>query len=387
MDAATVRRLAGPDGVALLAELAALPTAELSTPALAGRLRLTHDAELVAAATTVAALRRHGGSKLGPDTDRMVMDRPGLEQATRAVVAAHRAARLASGAGSMLDLGCGIGSDLLALARAGLRVVGVDRDPARVEMARANLAALGLPGEVVEGDAHAVDVGPYDAVFVDPARRRGSGRVFDPAGWSPSWSFVVGLLGGRAAAKVAPGLPHRRVPDGAEAEWVSDGGDLVEACLWGAPLATARRRATLLPAGATLTEADDPGGSPAGPVLSHLYEPDDAVTRAGLVTAVAAAVGGRLLDEHLAWVTADRLVQTPFARAYRVLEELPYRERALRQALRARDVGALTIKPRGVDVQPERLRARLRLDGRVPAIVVLTRVEDRATALLVEQVG
>jgi hypothetical protein len=174
------------------------------------------------------------------------------------------------------------------------------------------------------------------------------------------------------------------VPPRVEAEWVSDGGNLVEAALWGPSLATARRRATVLPAGTTLTDLDDPGQVPAGQPLEHLYEPDDAVTRAGLVTAVAALVGGRLVDEHQAYVTSDRLVATPLARAFRVVEALPYRERALRAALRARDVGTLTIKKRGVDVVPEQLRRRLGLSGSAAATLVLTRVEGRGTALLVE---
>ena len=49
----------------------------------------------------------------------------------------HRAARvaLAAAARRVLDLGCGIGGDLVAFARAGLTVAGVDLDPVRVAMA------------------------------------------------------------------------------------------------------------------------------------------------------------------------------------------------------------------------------------------------------------
>ena len=391
MDAATVEALGTPAGRDLLDLVAddargTAPDAGAGAQrALGERLRRTHDPALVAAAMTLVGLRRQAVAKLGADASRLVLDRAGLEQATRATVAAHRAGRLvAAGVHTVLDLGCGIGSDLAAMARAGLDVTGVDRDPARVAMARVNLAALGLPGQVERADAATVDVSGHDAVFVDPARRAGAGRVFDPAGWSPEWDLVVRLLTGRAVAKTAPGLPHRMVPAGVEAEWVSDSGDLVEATLWGPGLAGARRRATLLPGAHALTDADDPGRLPAGPVLGYLYEPDDAVTRAGLVTAVAQRVDGRLVDEHLAYVTSDRRVATPFARAYAVVDEVPYRERPLRQELRRRDVGRLTIKKRGVDVVPEQLRRRLALRGSQEATVVLTRVQGRARGFLVE---
>jgi hypothetical protein len=184
--------------------------------------------------------------------------------------------------------------------------------------------------------------------------------------------------------KTAPGIPHDLVPAGVEAEWVSDHGEVKEAALWSGRLATCARRATVIRDGglATLTEEDDPG-APVVPVGRFLYEPDGAVIRAGLVTAVAAGVDGGLLDEHLAYVTSDASYRSPFARGYEVLEELPYREKALRAALRERNVGRLTIKKRGVDVVPDQLRKRLALSGDEEAVIVLTRVAGEGTCFLV----
>ncbi|MDN5852782.1 MAG: SAM-dependent methyltransferase, partial [Actinomycetia bacterium] len=88
----------------------------------------------------------------------------------------------------------------------------------------------------------------------------------------------------------------------------------------------------------------------------------------------------------IAYVSSDRLVGTPFATAYEVLDELPYREKALRAALRERDVGALTVKKRGVDIVPDRLVARLKLRGSTPTTIVLTRVDGAGRAYLVRRV-
>jgi hypothetical protein len=250
------------------------------------------------------------------------------------------------------------------------------------------VAALRLAGHarVLEGDLTEVDRSHADAVYCDPARRSAGRRRFDPRGWSPPWPFVEELLAGPGAAvvKVAPGIPHGLVPPGVEAEWVSERGDLVEATLWSASLATARRRATLLPGGATLTSADDPG-PPAGVGVSDvLYEPDDAVLRAGLVTAVAGLVGGWLPDPRIAYVTAPRHVRTPFARAFAVLEHLPYDVARLRAWVKARGVGVLTVKKRGVGVEPEALRRALRPRGTARATLVVTRIGGRATVLAVD---
>src|SRR4051794_40648843 len=315
----------------------------------------------------------------------MYFTREGLEQATRAAVARHRAARVALGGPSVVDLTCGIGADLVAFARTGLTTAGIDLDPLRADLARANLAALGLGGAVEVGDATTLNVAPFATAYADPTRRSARGRSFHRDDGSPPWTFVESLLAGRACVKVAPGIPRSVISDGVEAEWVSDQGEVREGVLWSPSLATVSRRATVIGRGglATLTDEDDPGAD-VGPVGAFLYEPDGAVIRAGLVTAVAAGVQGHLLDRRIAYVSGDAAYRSPFARSYRIVEELPYREKQLRAALRERRVGTLTIKKRGVDVAPELLRQRLALRGDEAATIVLTRVAGEGMALLVE---
>jgi len=352
-------------------------------------LRRDATAEQAAAALTQATLRRRAVPKFGDLAARMYFTPDGLEQSTRRPVAEHRAARLeAARVESVADLGCGIGGDLVAFAAAGLTAAGVDLDPVRVEVARANLTALDLGGAVVVADATTLDLAPFSVTFADPSRRSARGRTFSVEDWTPSWPFVETLLRRSSCVKVAPGLPHHLVPDEVEAEWVSDHGEVKEAALWSGSLATTRRRATVIGDGglATLTGDDLPDEAPplVEPTSGFLYEPDGAVIRAGLVTAVAAGVHGGLLDRHLAYVVGHEAFRTPFARGYRVVEELPHREKALRAALRQRGIGRLTIKKRGVTLVPDDLRKRLALTGDGEATIVLTRSEGRAVCLLVE---
>lgn len=73
-----------------------------------------------------------------------------------------------AGARSMdvLDVGCGQGIDVVNYALNGANAVGIDLTPRHVELARAHLDAMGLPGEVVEGDAEALPFpdGSFDRV-------------------------------------------------------------------------------------------------------------------------------------------------------------------------------------------------------------------------------
>lgn len=392
------------EGQALLAELRDHnPAQEL---ALATRLRREHPAELVSAALAQARLRQRGVAKFGAeDAYRMYFTPNGIEQATRGSVAAYRAARFRDLAPEprVTDLCCGIGGDAIELARAGFAVTAVDLDPLTCEIALTNVRTLapdGPPVTVTRADVLEYDATGSDALFIDPARRGGRGRIFDPEAYSPPLSWAVDAVRrvGTGAVKIAPGIPHELIPDDFEAEWISDGGDVKEAVLWhrrdgGHPreerhgwyekeaIVPGARRATLLPSGATLTGRGLPD-PPARPTGRFLYEPDGAVIRAHLVAEVAENLDGGLLDETIAYITADELRPTPFATAYEITDELPFNLKKLKALLREREVGVLTVKKRGSAVEPEELRRRLKLKGPRATTVFLTRVAGAPAMLL-----
>lgn len=376
-----------PAGEAVLSAAAELAGADPLAAAAALRAR---DVEpgLASAALTQAELRRKAEAKFGPDAARMFFTRAGLEQATRSAVAARRAARLAAaGVRALVDLGCGIGSDAIAAARAGIEVYAVDADPFTAAVARANAAALGLDHLVrVEcRDATEVDLSGVEAVFCDPARRSGrtGRRIFEPPSYSPPWDFVAGLPARvpRTVLKLAPGIDHELIPAGAEAEWVSVAGDVVEAAFWCGPLAEVPRRASLLPADHQLT-GGGAARAPVGEVGPYLYDPDGAVVRAHLVAEFAETVDGVLADASIAYVYASRAVETPYARCFSVDDVMPFSVKRLRAALRERGVGRVDIHKRGSAVDVEVLRRDLRLSGSAAATVMLTWVAGAPTALL-----
>jgi SAM-dependent methyltransferase len=378
------------DGQALLALLRDHdPADELAA---ATRLRRTYDAPLVSAALGQARLRQRAVAKFGArDAARMYFTPDGVEQATRTSVAGHRARRFSGlGVRRLADLCCGIGGDAIALARAGIEVLAVDRDPLTCAVARANAASLGLADliEVRCADVTEVDARPYDAVFADPARRTGRGRTFDPEAYSPplSWALAAARTVPHAAVKVAPGIPHEAVPADMEAEWVSDRGDVKEAALWFGP-GTGGIRATLLPSGATLhggPRLPDPAVRPVG---RFLYEPDGAVIRAHLVAAVARELDGGLIDPTIAYVTADDPRPTAYATPYEITDVLPFNLKRLKALLRERGVGDLTVKKRGSAVEPEEVRRRVKPRGPHRATVFLTRVAGAPSMLIGQPLG
>ncbi|HMR50390.1 MAG TPA: class I SAM-dependent methyltransferase [Arachnia sp.] len=349
----------------------------------AERLRKVVAPEAAAWALTQAGLRRRARAKFSR-ADEMLFTVDGLEQATRESVRRWRAGRFRSASGVVWDLGCGIGADAMALAEAGFEVRAVEADAATADAATHNLALVGA-GPAIHGLAEDVALGGSDAVFLDPARRTARGRTWNVADFSPSWDFVLALLASDrfVCVKLGPGLPKELIPDGVQACWVSDGGDVVEVSLWNR--LPAGPCAVILP-DQVLTRPEERRDLEVRSVGRYLIEPDGAVIRSGLLAEIAPGRDIWLLDDHIAYLSSDEPVRGPFGTCFEVLEVHDYDRKALRRLVRERGIGTLEIKKRGIDVDPAALRRELRPKGKASATVVLGRTIDGTKALLVRRV-
>lgn len=390
MDTSELRELLTPEALGLLERL---PPSEGAPDAvrLVSRLRKEgHPPARVAAVLTQYRLRRKAVAKFGPFAERMLFTAPGLEQASRLAVAAQHAGRYrAAGLGSVADLGCGIGGDSMAFSALDLRVTAVERDEPTAAIASYNLAPW-VRTTVELGDATGFDVERAEGLWLDPARREGARRLSSPDDFSPGLDAALALAAQRPTGiKLAPGMDRALLPEGLEAQWVSDGGEVVELVLWSGALARdgIGRAALVLGAegSSELTAPEDSADAPVGDPGEYLYEPDGAVIRARLIGDLARRLDGRMLDGTIAWITADRLQPTPFARAFRVLERWPLDAKRIGRELKQRGIGTVEIKKRGVDIDPTAFRKQLKPQGAGSATLVLTRVAGERAALLVER--
>lgn len=326
-------------------------------------------------------LRRRAAAKFADPGDWLFTD-DALQQATAQSVAEHRARRLVGA--TVHDVTCSVGTELAALRNSAGFVVGSDIDPVRLAMARHNV------GDVPMCRADALRPVTRGAVMLaDPARRRSGRRRFDPRDYTPPLDRLLEIYRDRdLVVKCAPGIDFaelERLGFAGEIEVTSLDGGVREACLWSPSLAEpgVRRRATILDGLEQITDAES-DDCPVAPVGRWIVDPAGAVVRAGLVRHYAARHRLWQLDPDIAYLSGDRLPDG--VRGFEVLDELGYSEKRLRQALSAHDAGAVEILVRGVDVDPDELRRRLKLRGSRQVSVVIARIgsgtASRATAFI-----
>lgn len=390
MEKSELVALLSPEGLRLLDSLPRYDSSADVVRLVSGLRSAGHPPALAAAVLSQSRLRRRAADKFGDFADRMLFTEAGLEQATRLPVAALHAARFRrAGLRTVVDLGCGIGGDALAMAALDLEVTGVERDEVTAAIAAYNLAPWSN-AEVVNAEADGFPLDGFDGAWLDPARRDGTKRLRNPADWSPSLEVAFRVARGRpAGVKLGPGIDRDLIPEDAEAQWVSVDGDVVELGLWFGALARPgiRRAATVISGtgSSELVAEADSADVDAGPLGRYVYEPDGAVIRARLIGDLARSLGATMLSPGIAWLTSDTAVDTPFATRFHVMESLPYNARALTRLVAERGIGTLEIKKRGVDVDPAELRRRLSPKGEAAATLILTRIAGRHTALLAER--
>ena len=104
------------------------------------------------------------------------MDREGRVSLTPEALAVSMAAGVDV---TVVDAGCGVGGNTIAFARAGARVIAIEQDPGRLDMARHNASLYGVADRVewIAGDAtQLVPTLSADLLFVDPPWGEGYDR-------------------------------------------------------------------------------------------------------------------------------------------------------------------------------------------------------------------
>ena len=335
-------------------------------------------------------LRRRARAKFSR-ADQMFFTRQLLEQATGSEIARYKAGRFTT-SGTIADLCCGLGGDLLALSDQA-SCVAIDRDPLAVLLAGFNCAVHGQ----THVDFHTADVDDFtlsaDAWHVDPDRRVAGRRTTRLDSCRPGPKSIARLLErcSDGAVKLAPAtddLP--RDWNEAEREWIGTRGECQQQVVWfgGLARAAARRTSTLIDSAG---RAHHFSGEPTVEVdwtsqaRRLVFEMHAVVLAAGLSHALARAHDLARFSLSDGYWTGDRSISCPFVTTFEVEDVLPFDIKRIRAVLRARRLGRLEIKVRAVTLDLARLRRQLRVDGEGAATLLIAGAKPRAVAVLAQR--
>lgn len=329
--------------------------------------------------------RRRARAKFARAAD-MLFAREALEQATHERVAAYHASRFPPGS-AVVDMTCGIGADLIALAARG-PAVGFELDPERAAYARWNLKAHGVEAEVREADSLAwlKEGGQAGYLLADPARRVEGRRTLDPSQFAPDPTEIARLAAGSrlALVKLSPLLPDRFLAElGPRVEFLSFGDECREALVFLGAEAVPGRMAVHVESGAFLPASEDLP-LPAEEPDAYLFDADPAAIRVHGLGALCREYGLRPLGDAPGYLTGPDSVRSPWLRTYRTLGMGKPDAKSIRADARSLGRRVEEVKQRGAGVDGDHLRRELSaLEGR-PVSVVLWSVGKSVRRALVE---
>lgn len=366
----------------------------------------------------------------------LLCDKLALEQSTAQDIGRWKSNLWPSGAEAtgktVHDLCCGMGGDSFFLPKE-LNVVGVDLDENRLAMYRYNCGIMrGTDaGKVLQADARIVNSGAATADYftIDPARRAIDGEnQRDLRNLTPTFAEVLEIAthykGGMA--KLPPGYPTEEIPADSEVIYIGSHSDCRECLVLFGELAKnpGKVRAVMVDKNGNLVktagdtaaewcgtlteiqarsnknaEKDLPGCErsfrnatsdsdlPVGDLAKYLSEPTALLIRSHLFGSVAQAASpdAHLISEGIAYVTSDLPLPSPAFTSYEVIDHSEISSSAVRAMLKKHDIGKLTLKLRGVKLDPDAEIKRLKARGKNEAILFYTRAAGEKIAILAKK--
>lgn len=367
----------------------------------------------------------------------LLCDKLALEQSTAQDIGRWKSNLWPSGAEAagktVHDLCCGMGGDSFFLPSE-LNVVGVDLDENRLAMYRYNYSIMRGTGagKVLQADARTVNSGAATADYftIDPARRAIDGEnQRNLRNLTPTFAEVVEISkhykGGMA--KLPPGYPTEEIPADSEviyigshsdcreclvlfgelaknpgkvrAVMVGKNGEMVKmagdaAAEWQGTLAEIQARSNknaekdLPGCERSFRNATSDSDLPVGDLAKYLSEPTALLIRSHLFGSVAQAASpdAHLISEGIAYVTSDSPLSSPAFTSYEVIDHSEISSSAVRAMLKKHVIGKLTLKLRGVKLDPDAEIKRLKARGKNEAILFYTRAAGEKIAILAKKV-
>ncbi len=339
---------------------------------------------------TLIKLRRQAAKKFAL-AGAMLFTPLNLEQSTSEDISEHIARRFKP-EWKVADLTCGLGGNLIPLAKRCRSAVAVDKLESNIVCAQANAAAYGIVGKIefIVGDAYDNISPDVDAFFLDPARdREGKTKTRSLLNSEPSLFKIlpeIFKITHNVGVKISPAFDYKELetlPEKPEIEIIAEDNNCKVAMLWFGELKTAaQRRATILAKGAAY-DLIDSELRPIVPIAPQpklfLYEPNKAIIKAHLIEELAASYSLSKINRHLSFLTGDALVGTDrpgIFRAFKIKTCHPFALRELKAFLKDGGINRVNIITKRFPLLPEELYKKLKVKEGGDLFLIVTVLSD-----------
>ena len=361
------------------------------------QLRKTNNPDQSRQVLSLAKLRIKAARKF-VNSNQMFFTETNLQQATGESVAGCKASRF-SRSDIVFDLCCGIGGDLLGLARRNDHVVGIDRDEVCCEFARANLAANDLNAEVLATRIDLEQIPAEAVVHIDPSRREEVGhqtrKTTRLEHYQPPLQFLDELIQQQSgvAIKLAPAT---EVPAhwqrGGELQWIGHENQCKQQVLWSGKLARHPSRKTVIVIDRNQVAHEFIGQQPTeyrvqeprNEIEKFILEPHAAVRAAGLESDLGESLNAGQLPVSPSYLTSDEVRATPFGTWFEVMGRTT--KKKLPHDLQALNPGDIEFKCRPPFDALEKMKKTVSLHGDSIATVIAFRLHDHSEILICRRI-
>jgi hypothetical protein len=331
------------------------------------------------------------------------------------------------------DLCCGAGADSIALGKRKLFVQASDKCPIAAQLTRLNCRSHGLPIQVAEGAAEAIEIEKDHYIHIDPDRRSDGKRTTGLEWMSPAWPTVRQMLDKclGMSLKLSPGMRMDRESLNLQSELSpesirflsKDGSVRQQRWYWGierwprgtvvasmfmnAPALIRSQRYVASHGGVATPNAfanqgwfhesflssaigarDLSQGSVVHVVKSYIADYDPSIRAGELAPQFAMRHGWQLIGSASGYLTSDMGSVHPMVRWFQVIENLPLDRKQLKAFSRSAKAHSWELKSRGIDIDLESLRKVLHTDAtcNLKLTILFTKVGQNHRAIVGREV-
>ncbi len=298
-------------------------------------------------------------------TSNILCDQFGYEQSSSLAVSKYKASLIQSG--SVLDLCCGIGADSISLSDK-VNVLGVDLSAERLKCFDYNHTQFRPNGqhEIALHDVISFNQSS-DCFLIDPDRRpKNKQKSWGLDQLSPNLDELKRIVSRLHSGliKLSPASDVSRFSSLFDFSscYIGDKGQSKELLLKTGKFQNNFKETVFLPTNEILEHTINDEINARASLISqsspksYIHEPIKPSLSSGLYWVEAATLGLLQLNFEIPYFVSENPINSSFWSSFKVIDEVPFREKKIKSFLKCQDFDELEVKKRGLDIDPLELQ-------------------------------